>query len=135
MPVLLLLTFLRLGDSLACIAHCDTWMQHDLRSAFAARHQPQSAAFLKNDQQDLNHLRPVILANLFVCFIDPEHGSPTDTPYSPSVTPFHEHQASLALITVLVIVLLIQHTSYFLARIAPQLAVLPPVRPPIQNAA
>ena len=134
MPLLLILIFLRLSDSLSCIVHCGAWVQHDLRSAFTAQHQPQNTTFLNGDGEDLNHLRPVVLANLFVCFIDPEHGSPTDTPYAPSSPSFHEHLASLVMITVLVIVFLIQHTSHLPARLAPQLVVLPPLRPPIKNA-
>ncbi len=136
--IIVLLLALWLLEPLACMTYCRNWSLLQLHNAFAARHQDQQLlskpTALDELTSELAHLRPVVLPNLFLCFMDPMHGTPSDAPSTPSAAVFHVHLAILAISMLLMLMFVIQHYRSTFAPMPPQRALSPLLRPPIASA-
>lgn len=137
---LMLLLVVWLVEPLTCSSYCRNLVLPRAHDAFAAQQQDirvgtNNGMFVSDDlNRELAHFRPVVLPNLFVCFIDLAHSAPLDAPFAPSPLPIHEHLASLMLISLFVLVILLQHCP-LIPPLAPSLCALRPLlRPPISSA-
>ena len=133
--VLLFLVAVGLAEPLACLTHCRLLIQSELHRAFVGQHQdhsPLASGFdpLDVEGRELLHVRPVVLSNLFVCFMDTEHGSQSDLPYVPSPVLFHEHLAVFLAGLLLVLILLVRQRPVPSFHAPPPHTFRPLLRPP-----
>lgn len=137
---LLLLVVLGLAEPLACLTHCRTMVQFEVRRAFVEQHQASTRnadrfEVTGDRARDLLHVRLVVLSNLFVCFVDIAHGDQSGLPFAPSPEAFHDHQATIFAAVLLALILLIQRRSIARVHAPPPHTSHPPLRPPIALAA
>jgi hypothetical protein len=130
----LMLVLLVCIDPLACMTYCWTWSQLYAHSAYAAQHQPHDAGLHSGMSDELANVRPVVLANLFVCLMP---AGPSDSPDLPSGVqplPLHEHQGVELFPLLLVLLLTSRRSPITPPRIPQKLSILPLLRPPIAAA-
>jgi hypothetical protein len=105
MAMLCLLFVLMLAEPLVCVTYCQAEMQLGAHSLFVAQRQSHKPAPHNGMVAELTNVRPVILPNLFVCFMDAKDGFPSDMPNGLLAIEQHDHQATAVAIPLLMLIL------------------------------